>query len=160
MNRNVQSTAKSKLLALAVFIPLALVLAGCGMTKPGSASFASVTIKDKTPQEICKAAAAVFQEDGYQVASLDPSQMIFQKEASRGTSLAYNGLVSTHYGAQAVERVRAELVSLGTGSYRLQCQATIVRNAGDSFFEDESRKSNLRSFPYQRLLDKVAKRLK
>jgi hypothetical protein len=36
----------------------------------------------------------------------------------------------------------------------------MVRNAGDSFFEDESRLTNLRSRPYQNLLGKVAKRLK
>jgi hypothetical protein len=36
----------------------------------------------------------------------------------------------------------------------------MVRDAGDSFFEDESRLINMRSRPYQKLLDKVAKALK
>jgi hypothetical protein len=57
-------------------------------------------------------------------------------------------------------RVRAQLVDLGTGSSRLQCQAYMVRNASDSFFEDESALLNIRSVPYQSLLNKVAARLK
>jgi hypothetical protein len=36
----------------------------------------------------------------------------------------------------------------------------MVRNASDSFFEDESALLNIRSGPYQNLLDKVADRLK
>ncbi len=129
-------------------------------TGPASASFASVVIPGKTPDEICRTTASVFQADGYQVAQLTPASMVFQKEGSRGQSLAYGGVVDTHYGAVTLVRVRAELVDLGAGSYRLQCQASMVRNAGDSFFEDESRLVNLRSRPYQNLLDKVAKQLK
>ena len=36
----------------------------------------------------------------------------------------------------------------------------MVRNAGDSFSEDQTRLTNFRSGPYQDLLDKVASRLK
>jgi len=86
--------------------------------------------------------------------------MVFQKEGSRGQSLAYGGVVATHYGEVTLVRVRAQLVDLGASGYRLQCQAFMVRNANDSFFEDESRLLNIRSGPYQNLLDKVANRLK
>jgi hypothetical protein len=57
-------------------------------------------------------------------------------------------------------RVKVDIVSLSGDSQRLQCQAYIVRNAGDSFFEDEQRLANIRSGPYQSLLNKVAKQLK
>ena len=67
--------------------------------------------------------------------------------------------VGAHYGATTVVRVRAQLVDLGAGTSRLQCQAYMVRNANDSFFQDESRLINARSTPYQNLLNKVAKRL-
>jgi hypothetical protein len=86
--------------------------------------------------------------------------MIFQKEASRGQSLAYGGVVDTYYGSTTAVRVRASLVDLGMGSYRLQCNAFMVRHTNDSFMEDESPLLNIRSRPYQNLLDKVAKRLK
>jgi hypothetical protein len=36
----------------------------------------------------------------------------------------------------------------------------MVRNPGDSFFEDEHALVNARRGPYQRLLNKVAKQLK
>ncbi len=152
-------TGSTLFCTFALLIAAALA-AGCQTGGPASASFASVTIPGKTPQEICNTTGAVFQEDGYQVMSLNPSAMIFQKEASKGTSIAYNGMVNTHSGAVTLIRVRAELVPLGAGSHRLQCQASIVRGAGDAFFEDESKLTNLRSRPYQNLLDKVAKRLK
>jgi hypothetical protein len=137
-----------------------LLLAGCHMGKADSASFASVVIPGKTPTEICTAAGAVFQEGGYQVVSLKPDNMIFQKEGTRGQSLAYGGVVDTYYGARTAVRVRAQLVDLGAGSFRLQCKASMVRDAGDAFFEDESNLVNLRAGPYQSLLNKVAKRLK
>lgn len=133
--------------------------AGC-RSGPASASFASVVIKGKTPEQILQTTAAVFQEDGYKVGSLTPDNMLFQKEASRGASVAYGGVVDTHYGAQTAVRVRAQLVDLGADAYRLQCKAYMVRNANDSFFQDESPLTNVRSRPYQNLLDQVAKRLK
>jgi hypothetical protein len=119
-----------------------------------------VEIKGKTPQEICQTTGAVFQDDGYMVGSLNPSAMVFQKEASRAQSLAYGGVVDTHYGSLTLVRVRASLVDLGMGKYRLQCKAYMVRSAQDSFFEDESALLNIRARPYQNLLDKVADQLK
>jgi hypothetical protein len=56
-------------------------------------------------------------------------------------------------------RVRTEIVTLNAEKKRLQCQAYVVKNAGDSFFEDEQRLTNIRSRPYQNLLDKVADKL-
>jgi hypothetical protein len=139
---------------------LAVLLSpGCGTGKPASASFASVEIEGKTPEEICRTAGTVFQEDGYMIGSLNPKEMVFQKEASRSQSLAYGGVADTYYGSTTVVRVRASVVDLGGGKQRLQCKAFMVRKANDSFFQDESAILNIRSRPYQNLLDKVAKRL-
>jgi hypothetical protein len=139
---------------------LALAGAGCGATKPSGASFASVTIKGHTPQEIANVTAQVFQEDGYVGGSMKGHPMVFQKEGSRMTDLAYQGVVDTHYGAQTVVRVKVDIVSQGADSHRLQCQAYVVRNSGDSFFQEEQKLANIRSGPYQSLLNKVAKQLK
>ena len=138
---------------------IALLITGCGATKPGSASFASVVIKGAQPNDIQKATIEVFQEDGYAAGSMG-NQLVFQREASRLTSLAYEGLVDTHYGAKTLVRVKMDLVNLGSGAYRLQCEAFIVKDAGDAFFAEEQRLANVRSRPYQSLLDKVAKRFK
>ena len=100
---------------------LALAGAGCGATKPGSASFASVTIKGQSPDDIARVTAQVFQEEGYVGGSMKGHPMVFQKEGSRMTDLAYQGVVDTHYGANTVVRVKVDIVSLGGDSHRLQC---------------------------------------
>ena len=59
-----------------------------------------------------------------------------------------------------MNRVRVEIVPLSGGSsYRVQCQAYIVRDAG-ALLEDEVRLTNIRRAPYQSLLNKVKKQLK
>jgi len=145
---------------IVVLFVIATALCGCRLGEPKSSGFASVVIPGHSADEISKAAGAVFQEDGYQVASLNTDGMVFQKQGSRGQDIAYNGMVGSYYGEVSVTRVRAQIVDLGAGSYRLQCQAYVVRNAGDAVFEDESRLLNVRSGPYQSLLNKVAERLK
>lgn len=137
---------------------LALAGAGCGATKSGSASFASVVIRGQEPNDIQKATIEVFQEAGYAAGSMS-GQLVFQKEGSRMTNLAYEGVVGSSYGAQTLVRVKTDLVNLGNGAYRLQCQAYVVKGAGgDPFFSEEQKLANIRSGPYQSLLDKVAKR--
>ena len=141
---------------------LVLLGPGCGsLSGPGSASFASVTIDHHSEADIVAATQKVFGEEGYSGggAGLGGS-MVFEKEASRATSFSRNGLVATHEGARALMRVKVDLVSLSGDSYRLQCQAYAVSGAGDSFFEDEVRLSNLRSGPYRSLLNKVKEALK
>jgi hypothetical protein len=145
-------------------ICLWLVLSGTGcgsLGGPASASFASVTIQNRSLDEVVRATTKVFGADGYTGGMTGPGKMVFQKEASRATTLSREGLVATHYGARTVNRVRVDIDSLGGGtSYLLQCQAYVVRDAGDSMLEDEVRLTNLRSPPYQSLLNKVKKQLK
>jgi hypothetical protein len=139
---------------------LALGGAGCtSLSEPSSSSFASVTIYGRSPEEIGGATVQVFREAGYS-GGAGGRQMVFQKEGSRSDDIAYNGIANTHYGAKTALRVKTELVTLPGNSYRLQCQAFMVRNAGDSFMEEEQRLVNARSGPYQKLLDQVEKRLK
>lgn len=75
-------------------------------------------------------------------------------------NIAYEGLVGSHYGAQTLVRVKVSLVDVGAGAHRLQGQAYIVKDAGDKFFAEEQKLANVRSRPYQNLLDEVASRLK
>lgn len=138
-----------------------LTLAGCRSAHgPGSASFASVTIQSHSAEEIAAVTAQVFREEGYAGGSTGPATMVFQREASRLTTISRDGLVAAQAGARTLERVRAELVDMGGGSHRLQCQAYMVTGAGDSFFEDEVALTHVRSGPYRSMLKKVAKQLK
>jgi len=146
-------------IAGSVCLGLALAGVGCGsLGGPASASFASVTIENRSLAEIASATARVFAAEGYTGGMSGGSNMVFQKGASRATTLSREGLVDTHYGAQTVNRVKVEIVAVGESGYRLQCKAYVVRDAGD-LLEDEVPLANIRSLPYQSLLNKVKKEL-
>jgi hypothetical protein len=138
-----------------------LAAVGCGTVGgPASASFASVTIRNHSAEEIVAVTAQVFGADGYQGGPAGSGQMIFEQEASRGTSFAREGLAAGFYGATTIKRVRVDLVPLAGGSYRLQCKAFMVTGGSDPFFQDEVPLANIRSGPYQSLLNKVEQQLK
>ena len=153
------------LLSLTGLVALSLVCGlldtGCrSMNEPASASFASVTISNNSAAQIRDAAVAVFQEDGYRAFATGTGQLVFDKEGTRANTISRDGLAAAQAGARTIVRVRAEVVDLGKGACRIQCQAFMVSGAGDSFFEEEHRLANIRSGPYQKLLDKVADKLK
>ena len=127
---------------------LALVATSChSLSGPGSASFASVTIRNHSADEIATATARVFGADGYRGRPNASGQMVFEKEASRATTISRDGLVAAQNGAVTINRVKAEIVPLSDGSHRLQCQAYMVTGAGDSFFEEEVALAHIRSGP-------------
>ena len=130
-------------------------MAGCGLTKPASASFASIVVNGHTMKEIQNAAGHVFSADGYNVMVRD-NEMKFEKQGSRAAELAYEGLAGN---GPVNVRVLASIVQLSQTSYRLECQAFIVKSPGDPVMEEVIRLQNIRSRPYQDLLDKVAKEL-
>ncbi len=139
---------------------LVLCATGCRLGKPASASFASVDISGHSPQQIQEATGNVFREDGYAAYLGGNGQMIFQKEGTRANNLSQNGVVGSYYGETTMFRVVAEIVEIGGEKYRLQCQAYLVRNPGDSFMEDSHPLANVRRMPYQHLLNKVARAVK
>jgi hypothetical protein len=142
---------------------LAVAVTGCGTLggpASGSDSFASVTIENHSLEEIAKATAEVFAADGYRGAISGASQMVFEKVASKGTSIARDGLVNTAYGAQSIQRVKVDFIFQSATSFRVQCKAFMVSGGSDPFFQDEVPLANLRSGPYQSLLNKVKKQLK
>jgi hypothetical protein len=145
----------TKLFSIVLFGFAALALSGCGATKPASASFASVDIKNRTFKEIQNAAGEVFSEDGYTV-QVRGNEMRFEKEGSRAKQLAYEGFT----GGPVNLRVLASIVQISESSYRFQCQAYVVKSPGDPTFEEVIKLQNVRSRPYQDLCDKIAKKLK
>lgn len=148
-------------LTLALTIACVALGSGCrSVNKPASASFASVVIAGLSMEQIEETATAVFQADGYAAFRTQGGQMVFEKEGTQKDQIAYAGVVGAHYGERVSVRVRTEIVDLGVGTLRLQCRAYIVRNAGQSFSEEEVPLLNMKSRPYQKLLDEVARRLK
>lgn len=144
-----------KLLSGLGAVALALVIfSGCRST-PGSSNFASVEIRGHGVEEIRHTAAAVFRADGYALRSAEGGQLIFERGGSTLNSLAYG-----NWGDDVVLRVRAQTIYLTTNTYRLQCQAAMVRYAGDRIMEDEQGLANFRRGPFQKLLDDTAAQLK
>lgn len=140
---------------------LALAFLGCkSVTKPGSAAFASVDITNHTSAEIIATTIQVFDANGYRGGQAGQDRMIFEKEASRGTTFSRDGLAAALAGVRTIYRFRLEIVPLRENVLRLQGDAFVVSGAGDPFFEDETRLTTARSGPYQKLLNKVAADLK
>ena len=148
-------TTIGKVLTTVTFTLALFAMAGCGATKPASASFASVVIAGHTMKEIQNAAGEVFSADGYTV-MVRGNEMKFEKEGSRAKQLAYEGLT----GGAVNIRVLASIVQLSESSHRFQCQAYVVKSPGDPTFEEVIKLQNVRSGPYQDLCDKVAAKLK
>jgi len=145
-----------KFVVAALFV---LSVAGCHLGQPNSASFASVIIENRSEAEIATATTRVFGADGWRGGPSTSDRMVFEKEASRGTSMSRSGIYATQQGASSIYRVKVKTVQLAGGAHRLQCEAFVVSDPGDSFWEDEVRLTNMRSGPYQALLDKVAAQL-
>lgn len=150
----------ARAITITVLLAVTLVLGatGCGITKPGGAAFASVTLKGRNPDQIRSVTSQVFQENEFRALALQP-QMVFEKEGTQGQTLAYSGLVAAHEGQAVAVRVRAQMVTMGTDTIRLQCQAYIVRSP-HTFFEEEQRLPNRKGWTYQNMLNQVESRLK
>jgi hypothetical protein len=135
-----------------------LAATGCQSTdQSGPTGLASVEISGRTPDQIRATTVAVFQENGYTVAASGTTDMVFEQEASRMNRIAYGSWMEE---SPIYVRVKASVVPLAEGRYRLQCTVTKVRNKGDAFFEEDVKMASIRRRPYQDLLDAVAKRLK
>ena len=88
-------------IASSLCLCLLLSAMGCGsFGGPASGSFASVTIQNHSLEEIAGATAKVFGEDGYMGGPGGAGQLVFQKEASRATTLSREGLIATQSGAR------------------------------------------------------------
>jgi hypothetical protein len=134
---------------------------GCASSQPASASFASVVIPNQSVETIQDTTMLVFGEAGYKANRTSDGRMVFEIEGSRGDQILFGGLGGAQYNGAITVRVKAEIVDLmGQDAHRLQCQAFIVRHAGEGIFEDKTRMTNFRRRPYQKLLDEVAFKLK
>jgi hypothetical protein len=131
---------------------------GCQSTGDSSGAFASVTITNRTPDQIVAATTQVFEANGYQ-GSVDGKKLVFEKAASRGTSFAREGVVAGASGAQTINRVRVAIVTLSGGKYRIEATAYMVTGGSDQFFQDEVPVTHIRRGPYQSMLNAIHKQL-
>jgi hypothetical protein len=133
-----------------------LGLVGCQSARqPGTNSHAAVTIKGRTDQEIRQVVRAVMAEDGYSFVTEGHDFMGFQRPGSRGDAIKWGGW----YGEGVVVRAKLKMSTLADESRLLQLDMYAVRDAGDSFFEEENRMMMLNKAPYRALLRKVETQL-
>jgi hypothetical protein len=145
---------------IATSLSLLFGATSCSSTNPSSSSFASVTIQNHSLEEVIKTTCKVFGASGFTGGPTDSVSMVFEKEASRGTTMAREGLAGAFYGNSTTIRVKAETVTLSGGTIRLQCKAYAITGGSDPFFQDEVPLSHARSGPYRKLLNEVATQLK
>jgi len=88
------------------------------------------------------------------VATGGPTHMVFEKKASAMNNFAYGNWIDT----PVWERVKASVEPVSESTFRLQCQAYLLRDRGGTT-EEEIKLTGMRSSTYQKLLDKVAKKL-
>lgn len=139
----------------AVLVGLAGWGTGCSSTDNGAPSgFAAVTIEGNTPGQIGQAAKEVFEEAGYTVAQPGLTRLVFEKRGSKMDQIAYGNWM----GETGVwVRVKAAIVPVREGVFRLQCEGFTLRDRGGTM-EEEIRVR--RKGTWQEMLDEVARRLK
>jgi hypothetical protein len=138
---------------LVLFLGLGAV--SCSSTREGSKPFAAVTLRGHDSLTIRRAVEAVFSEEGYVDASRRGSWR-YERGTSKMGQLLHGGWFDDD-GVR--ERVKLNLIPLSEGVYRLEAEAVMVRDAGDSFFEEEARMTRLKSGPYRKLLEEVEEQL-
>ena len=141
-------------LAVACLV-LGLGAAGCSLTgKSGTGGSAMVELHGNTPGQIRDVTVQVFRENGYLVAATNPAAMMFQKTATGMDVIAYGSWLDKVW-----VRVEASIVSVpeAEAAFRLQCRVRLIRDPGA--MEEVVPHANIKSAPYQEILNEVAKRL-
>ena len=142
---------------LLLLISLGLLTAGC--KSPESSQhhrLASVTIKGGTREQIETAIRSVFEKHGYELSTKrNAGALIFEK---KGTFM--NGLVyGDWYSGGVWERVNVYYGEPEPGRTVVECDAYMVQEPEDPFFQSERKTYKTRRHIYQKLLEEVAKEL-
>jgi len=163
--RFVRHIGQSKAAVLCRFALILIVLgffasvaASCKSTpKTPSNRLASVIVTNRMPDEIEAATRTVFEKHDYE---LSPRRdgggaMVFEK---KGTAM--NGLVyGDWYSGGVWERVKVYHIEMEPGSTLVDCDAYMVQEHDDPFFQSERKPYTSRRHVYQKLLEEVAKEL-
>src|SRR5262245_59472114 len=133
----------------------ALLLAGCATTqnKTGSPRVASVIIQDRTPAQIDAALTSAFGRQEYRLVRQKDESLVFESRGTLMNNLAYGDW----YGGSITDRVTVFQKDLGSGRTLVDCDAWMVQDADDPFFEKPRPMSSGKR--YQKILDDAEKEL-
>jgi hypothetical protein len=153
-------TGKRRLAYIHLFILLfvAWVAIGCKSTpETPSNRLASVIIKDRTGDEIEAAIKNVFEKHDFELNPRhDPRVMVFEKKGSFMNGLVYGDW----YSGGVWDRVKVYARELEPGRTLVDCDAFMVQEHDDPFFQSERAPYKTRRHVYQKLLEEVEKELK
>ena len=99
----------------------------------------------------------VFVTKGYGVDFNSRKQLVFSKKGSAGSNLLYGGWPGID--SSVVDRVQVNIDAASPGFFVLRCNAALVSNAGQGFFEDSRSVYKVRAGAYHSLLKAVKKQL-
>lgn len=133
---------------------LAPLLAGCKSTpKTPSNRLASVIVKERSREEIDGAIRAVFEKHGYDLARRrDQNALVFEKKGTFMNGFMYGDW----YSGGVWERVKVYRGALESGKILIDCDAYMVQEPEDPFFQTEKKSYKSRRHIYQNLLNEVA----
>ncbi len=129
-----------------------LIAPGCRTTDTsGTGSMASVTITNSSPGAVSGATIDVFENDGYKLARRDKELLVFEKQASKMSDLAYGNWTES----RVWSRVKVTVKPVGESTVQLSGTGFLVRDKGGATEEEIK---PYRRGAYQKLLDEVAGR--
>jgi len=134
-----------------------LLVTGCqSFNSPPPGNLASVTVTNKSLDEISQATRAVFAVHGFDGSQTSPSQFNYERAGTRANNLAYGSYI---FNEAVTIRVQVNLTPLDAASTRIGCNAWLVEDANDSVFQDDHKVRQLRKWPYDDLLKDIKAQL-
>ena len=137
---------------------LAIWWTGCSSTNPEvpkTDSLAALVIYGADNQDIRQAARSVFLEDQFLQAETNATLMTFEKRGSIMQDITYGSFMNN----EAWIRAKLTIEPLDDDKHLLECGVFVVRNHGESFFEEESKVNRFKRGHYQDLLEKIRVRV-
>lgn len=112
---------------------------------------ASILVSNSSPGAVSGATIDVFENNGYKLARRDKELLVFEKQASKMSDLAYGNWTES----RVWSRVKVTVKPDGENAVQLHCTGFLVRDKGGA--TEEEIKPYGRG-PYQKLMDEVAAR--
>jgi hypothetical protein len=149
-------------LALAALLAVALLSGLCGCSTVGGSSsssgdLTSQAVKASSYEQVGQATSMVFAQKGYSMDFNSQKLLVFSKKGSAGSNLLYGGWPGID--SSVIDRVEVTVSEIIPGQFMLRCNASLVSNPGQGFFEDSRPVYKVRAGAYHSILKAVKKQL-
>jgi hypothetical protein len=124
-----------------------------GLLRGRAEGVISQDVSNSTVEKIIAAAKKILGADGFKATGENPKVMTFDRRARLGKDISYTGLANEN---GSWERLEILINDNGAGSFRLECNPSIVTDK-DSFFENQNDVLKMFAGEYRRLMRRVAR---